>query len=100
MNVVSAEIGDVDASTIAIVFSEKAGASHFIDGWIVRVNGAEVSISNAQLQADQKTLYLTIPECVSTDAITLQYVTQVSQTSEQAKMKMLDNWTPPDWNAR
>jgi len=76
VSVVSVEIGNVDASTIDIVSNEKMDANHFIDGWIVKVNGVQVTISNAQLQSDQKTLYLSIPECISTDVITLTYITQ------------------------
>lgn len=97
MQILSAEIGNVDAATIAVLFSEPVAANNFADGWIVRVNGAQVAISAASLQADRVTLYLTIPACASTDVITLQYVVPIEQTSTEARMNILDSWTPPDW---
>lgn len=70
---VSGEIGNVDATTLVITFSE-AVTNSFINGITVRVNNAIVFYT-AQQQTNHAIVYFTIPTCDSDDIITWQYST-------------------------
>lgn len=70
---VSGEIGNVDASTIVITFSE-AVSNDIVNGVTIRVNGQRVSFT-ATRQTNHAVVYYVIPECDSDDVITWEYST-------------------------
>jgi hypothetical protein len=92
---VSIEIGNVDASTIVAVFSEAIQANHFEDGWTFTKNGAALPILSVQ-QVNPNTLYFGVGACLSTD--TIQAVYSVAPVfSDPSRTAYISNWTPPDW---
>jgi glucosamine 6-phosphate synthetase-like amidotransferase/phosphosugar isomerase protein len=73
---VSSEIGNVDASTIAVTFSEPVTANRFADGVTVQVNGTETAVLSTSQPTDKRVVYYVIDATViSTDVVTWRYVT-------------------------
>jgi hypothetical protein len=69
----SSEIGDVDTTTLEVVFNETVQATDFTDGVTIKVNTVSQTITSGTLQGDGITVYYVIPACDVNDAITWEY---------------------------
>jgi hypothetical protein len=69
----SSEIGDVDTTTLEVVFNETVQATDFTDGVTIKVNTVSQTITSGTLQGDSRTVYYVIPACDVNDAITWEY---------------------------
>lgn len=70
----SAEIGAVNATTVAVTFDTNVSASDYTDGVTIQVNGLPVTIALGTRQSDHAVVYyaLTIP-VLSSDTVTWEY---------------------------
>ena len=70
----SAEVGNVDASTVAVVFSQGVHASNYATGVTITVAGAGATISTATRQSNTKVVYFALSAPVITgQAVTFAY---------------------------
>src|SRR5258706_3586239 len=91
----SIEIGNVDDSTIVMVFSEYVQANNFSDGWTFTKNGTSLQILGT-LQITPNTVHYSVPACLSTDVIVATYST-APVFSDPSRTAYIGDWTPPDW---
>jgi hypothetical protein len=74
-NYSSGEIGAVDASTVAITFSEAITGSNYAAGVTIKKNTVSQTVTSASRQIDTKVVYYVLNDLVtSTDTITWEYV--------------------------
>lgn len=92
---ITIEIGNVDASTITLTFSEPVQANNYADGWTLTKNGDALPILATQ-QVSPVTVYFTVSECQSTDTLTATYITPPAY-SDPSRTAYIMNWTPPDF---
>lgn len=69
----AAEIGDVDTTTLEVVFSERVASTDFTAGVTIKLNTVSQVITSGTLQADERTVYYVIPACDINDVITWEY---------------------------
>lgn len=69
----SAEVGTVDATTVAVEFSTDVAATNYATGVTIKVNDVSKTISAAERQTDHKVVYYTIPAVVFGDTVTWEY---------------------------
>lgn len=72
-SLVSAEVGEVDATTVVAVFSSEIAASNYATGVTIKVDTVAKTISAAERQADFKTVHYTIPAVVFGEVVTIAY---------------------------
>lgn len=71
---VSAEVGNVDDTTVVVVFSEEVSASNFASGVTIKKNTVSQTINSATLQPDNKTVYYVLNSAVAFgDTVTWEY---------------------------
>lgn len=92
---ITIEIGNVDASTISLTFSEAVQANNFADGWTLTKNGDALPILATQ-QISPTLVYFTVAESLSSDTLAAAY--SVAPTlSDPSRTAYIENWTPPDY---
>ncbi len=71
----AAEIGTVNASTVAVTFDSNVSASNYATGVTIKVNGTATSITSATRQANHAIVYYVIPVLWhgSGDTVTWEY---------------------------
>lgn len=70
----AAEVGTVNASTVAVTFSIDVSASDYAAGVTIKVNGSGATISSATRQANHAVVYYVISAAVANgDAVTWEY---------------------------
>ena len=67
------EIGDTDAATVEVRFSEAVQAVDFTAGVTIKVNTVAQLIGSGTLQGDSRTVHYAIPGCDINDALTWEY---------------------------
>ena len=97
-SLVSIEIGNVDAGTIVMVFSEAVQANNFADGWTLTKNGDALPILG-NLQASPNRVFFNVPECLSTDTIVATY-SIAPVFNDPSRTAYISNWTPPDYRGK
>lgn len=71
---VSAEVGDVNASTVVVVFSQEITALNFGTGVTIKKNGSAQTIASASLQSGYKTVrYVLSAPVTNGDTVTWEY---------------------------
>jgi hypothetical protein len=69
----SAEVGTVDATTVAVTFDSDVVATNYATGVTIKVNNVAQAISSATRQTDHSVVYYVIPAVISTDTVTWAY---------------------------
>lgn len=70
----SSEIGNVDASTVAVTFDKNVSSSDYSTGVTIKVNSAAATISSAARQTDHAIVYYVLSAAaVSGDTVTWEY---------------------------
>jgi hypothetical protein len=69
----SAEIGTVNATTLAVTFSTEVASADFAAGVIIKVNTVSQTIDSATLQTNQLVVHYVIPAVANGDTVTWEY---------------------------
>jgi hypothetical protein len=88
----SAEIGTVNATTVAVTFNTNMAAvgNDFKTGVTIKVNNSPVVISTATRQTDRTKVYYVIPAVIAYDTVTWEYTSTTGHLESDANSEPLD----------
>jgi len=69
----SAEVGNVDDTTVAVTFDSDVTAANYATGVTIKVNDVSQSIASATRQTNHAVVYYVIPSVISADTVTWDY---------------------------
>jgi hypothetical protein len=93
---VSAEVGNVNATTTVVTFSMNVAASgdDFLSSVTIKVNGSPVEISAAEQQTNHAVVHYTIPAVLQGDAVTWEYAQASGHIRAESGGDVLEDVTP------
>jgi hypothetical protein len=90
----SAEVGAVNATTVAVTFSENIVASDYKLGVTIKVAGVSKTIATATRQANHASVYYVIPTVTHGQSITWEYNQLVGGISSETGTVYLNDVVP------
>ncbi|SRR5258706_8580644 len=94
---VSAEIGNIDSSTVVLTLSENIVANDYSLGFTIKINGISELINSATRQSNHAIIYFILDDSViSTDNITIEYNSNRGGISSETGVVYLNDITPQE----
>jgi hypothetical protein len=85
------EVGDVNSTTIEVLFSENVNSADFSAGVTIKVNAVSRAISSATQQANQALVYYVVASQVNiADSVTWEYDDAVGDIEDDSNNALLD----------
>ncbi|HEY6073183.1 MAG TPA: hypothetical protein VIV15_07270, partial [Anaerolineales bacterium] len=89
----SAEVGTVDATTLAVTFSTEVASDDFTAGVTIEVDDTPIEITSATRQADHKVVYYVIPAVAFGEVVTWSYDDLTGEIASEVDGSPLDDVT-------